>query len=179
MRRILIWVSIATVALLQIVQAALGVVTQAFEARSDFGIPMLTIATLTPFLASLYVIDSIRIRRHRVALEASLALAVTIYTLCNCLFSLYRIGRKFSLDLLWIWYNITDVYPTLIAIDDRLPYYLAGGFIVLAFHYFGFNADLLSAKAAADSRCRSGIEFRSCKRIGGIVRAHVERPLHR
>jgi hypothetical protein len=99
----------------------LGVVTQTFEARSDFGVIFLTFLTLAPFLCSLCVVDSVRLQHNRRWIEKVLARLVTIYTVDSCFFSLYRIGRKFSFDLFWFWYNLTDAYRTLIALDERLP----------------------------------------------------------
>ena len=137
MNRLISLISIFTVVLLQIIQSVLGVATQTYEERSDFAAPLLTLTTLAPLLSSLFIIDSVRVVRKRRWLDKTFAVSLTIYTLGSCFLSLYRIGRKFTFDFFWLWYNLTDAYRTVVALDERVPYFVVGFLLIATLHYLG------------------------------------------
>ena len=135
--RLLIGISLTIFGVLQAVHTILAVATQTFEARSEFHITLLTFGALAPFVSSLYILHTIEPRTMRLWLSRILAGALTFYTLGSAFLSFYRIGRKFSFDLLWPWYNLHDVYATLKALDAQLPFYLIICAILLGLHYIG------------------------------------------
>jgi arylsulfatase A-like enzyme len=156
MRRLISSISILTVALLQIVQSVLGVVTQTYEERSEFAGPLLTLTTLAPLLSSLFIVDSVRVTGKYRWLDKSLALSLTIYTLGSCFFSLYRIGRKFTFDFFWLWYNLADAYRTVVALDERVPLYALGFLLIATLHYLGLTKIFSRLGPTRASRTHTG-----------------------
>lgn len=156
MRRLISLISILTVALLQIVQSVLGVVTQTYEEKSQFAGPLLTLTALAPLLSSLFIIDSVRVPGKYRWLDKALALSLTIYTLCSCFFSLYRIGRKFTFDFFWLWYNLTDANRTVVALDERVPYFALAVLLIATLHYLGLIKIFSRLGPTAASRTHTG-----------------------
>lgn len=170
MHRLLTFISLLTLALLQILQSVLGFVTQTYEEKSEFAIPLLALTALAPLLSSLFIMDSVRAHEKYRWIGPFLAVSVTIYTLSGCFFSLYRIGRQFTFDFFWLWYNLADAYRTLIALDERVPYFVLAFLLTAILHYWGLTTIFSYLGRSAASRAHTGLPISSSAKISlGIL----------
>src|SRR5713226_1915429 len=131
---ILRWVAISVVVALQLVNAFLASSLSFPEWRSLFGTIIVVGSSFAPLLGSLSMIQYGNPPANHILLRCGLAVTVTVYSALNLALLLYRRSRHFTLDVFFLWYNLSDAYKTLVALERHTSLFLLVSLVLLFLH---------------------------------------------